>query len=204
MWNGPSFLYRERTPETRAIVDIILAQSTSAQRTWAPIRKIEDIRRAEQSLTNRAENPADEIFIDDKTLPVQVVTTKKKNLQFFDNFEAFAKFHDFEDFPVKETFSGGGVTYVVVKSDAIKNNISDALRDIETPKVEIVEQNGVKRPKNNSLCGKAWAVYDQTLTGMTFNDAFKLLEDGGMNKSTIRTQFAHWKKFNAISVAITK
>ncbi len=189
----PAFLVRTRTDETRAIANAVLAQNNSGTRTWAPIRKIEDIRRAETA-------PAATIYVANKTWPIQVVTTKKQNLQFFENFAAFEKFHDFEDFPVKETFSGCEMTYIVVKSETIKNNISDALKDIETPKPDIIEQNGVKRPKPNSLTGRAWAVYDQTLKSeMTIPDGMKLLQDGGMNMSTVRTQYAHWRKFNGIS-----
>jgi hypothetical protein len=65
------------------------------------------------------------------------------------------------------------------------------------------EQNGVRRPKPETTCGKCWAVYDR-LAGerggvAAIGDAKPELEAMGINDATIRTQYAHWRKFNGIT-----
>lgn len=189
----PEFLYRPRTDETRATADAILAQR-GAGRVWAPIKKMEDIRREQLKL----EKPR--IWVADHSLPVQVVTTKRQNLQFYDDFATFEKYHDHEDFPIKQVVDSEGMTFIVVKSEAALNGLSDALKDIPREKVEVVEQNGVKRPKPGSITGIAWASFDHMKSeGRDFASVLPVLKEGGMNPSTIRTQYAHWRKFNAIS-----
>lgn len=197
----PSFLARPRTDETRAIADAILAQR-GAGRIWAPIRKIEELERIKANL----EKPR--IWVADPTLPVQVVTTKKQNLQFYEDYAAFEKFHDREDFPIKQVVDAEGMTYIVVKSEAALNGLSDALKDLPREKAEVITQNDVKRPKAGSITGIAWATFDGIWKGcegnkeafaLAFKSQFEKLKAHGMNPSTIRTQFAHWRKFNGIS-----
>lgn len=160
-------------------------------RQWAPMRKIEDIRRQEE---------APQIWVDNKNDPVQVVSTKRENLQRYDNFEDFMKYHDFDDYPFKVAKCAAGVSYIVVKAAAVLNTLSDSLKDMEVIKAEVIEQNGVKRPKSNSITGIAWASFDHMhKDGTEFKFVFEKLKENGMNPSTIRTQFAHWRKFNNIS-----
>jgi hypothetical protein len=162
------------------------------QRVWAPMRKIEDILRSKQVDL--------QIWVDEPLNPVQVVTTKKENLQRYENFNDFMKCHDFEDYPFVKSVTAAGTNYIVVKANTALNGLSDELKDMEKVKVETVEQNGVKRPKPNSVTGIAWASFDHMQKdGTDFKVVFEKLKENGMNPSTIRTQFAHWRKFNGIS-----
>lgn len=162
------------------------------QRIWAPMRKIEDIVRKKQVDL--------QIWVDEPNQMVQVVTTKKEYLQRFDNFAEFMKFHDFEDFPFVRSLNAGGMTYIEVKAPNALTGLSDELKDLDRPKVETVEQNGVKRPKANSVTGIAWAMFDtMDVVANDYPVVFEKLKTNGMNPSTIRTQFAHWRKFNGIS-----
>jgi len=186
----PSFLDRRKYDENGKIIRSSLPDFvTPTDRVWAPIRGIDEYKRSEKIAMIWADNP---------DFPVQVVTTHRKNLMMFENFPSFKKFFDFDEYPVKRVVTAGDVTYVIVKeSNTI--NLDDSIRSIETPKVEVTDQNGIKRPKPNSICGKAWALYDQSLNGgPSIEESFKVLAAGGMNGSTIRTQFSHWKKFNGL------
>lgn len=159
-------------------------------REWAPIKSAAELRRKQELSI---------IYADYPLQPVQVVTSEKKNLRFYANFEQFKEYHDVDDYPVKRVLTADGVTYVVVK---VSNTalLGDEIKDI--PKVYHTEilKNGVKRPKTDSLCGRAWALYDQTLAGtLTIKAAMDMLKNGGMNGSTVRTQYAHWRNFNGIT-----
>lgn len=63
------------------------------------------------------------------------------------------------------------------------------------------EQNGVRRPKADTICGKAWAVFDQLSqqsgAPATIGDSLK--NAGGIAEATVRTQYARWRKFHGIS-----
>ncbi len=180
-------------PELQQAMD---EMSGRAPRVWAPIRSVEEIAKRERVAAKKEERG---IFPSDPKLPVQVVTTNKENLQIYPDFETFEKFHDFDDFPFKQTFTAGDITYIVVKVLKILS-IDDSKLNVELNIAGGGEQNGVKRPKPNSLTGRAWAMYDQTLEGtMTIGQAQAVLADAGMNPSTIRTQYAHWRKFNGIA-----
>jgi cobalamin biosynthesis Mg chelatase CobN len=65
------------------------------------------------------------------------------------------------------------------------------------------EQNGVRRPKPETTCGKCWAEYDRLASERggvaAIGDAKPALEAQGINEATIRTQYAHWRKFNGIT-----
>jgi len=160
-----------------------------APRVWAPIRAASESRRR---------NILENFYAEKPELPVQVVTTDRKNLSTFDNFEAFKKFHDFDDYPVKKVMHGGDMTYVQVKVSRT-TELSDEIKEIPKVYHTLVKQNGIKRPKTDSLTGRAWALYDQTLSGTrTIAETMEMLKQGGMNPSTVRTQFAHWRTFNGI------
>lgn len=64
-------------------------------------------------------------------------------------------------------------------------------------------QNDVRRPKPDSTCGKCWEVYDRLSaergSPCAIADAKKVLDAQGINEATIRTQYAHWRKFNGVS-----
>lgn len=69
------------------------------------------------------------------------------------------------------------------------------------------EQNGIRRPGPDGLCGKVWALADQLShqLGQAVPIA-NLLEAGvaaGLNPSNIRTEYARWKKFHGLTGRIT-
>lgn len=69
------------------------------------------------------------------------------------------------------------------------------------------EQNGIRRPGPDGLCGQVWTLAD-TLSaslGQAVPIA-NLLEAGvaaGLNPSNIRTEYARWKKFHGLTGRIT-
>lgn len=69
------------------------------------------------------------------------------------------------------------------------------------------EQNGVRRPGPDGLCGQVWALADKLSTELKQAVPIaNLLEAGtaaGLNASNIRTEYARWKKFHGLSGRIT-
>lgn len=187
--DGDTQTFRVRTPKE--------LHNPNAPRIWAPMRSISEIRRKETS-------PAANLYCANRTWPVQIVTKGKfpQNLHLHDDWESFLKNHDFEDFPVDRTFSGSEVTYIVVKDESVKNSlVQGAMQGVPlNTRPDLMEQNGIKRPKSGSITAAAWASYDQMKVDNTdFKVVFDRLKESGMNPSTIRTQYSHWKKFNGIS-----
>lgn len=69
------------------------------------------------------------------------------------------------------------------------------------------EQNGIRRPGPEGLCGQVWGLADSLSQqlGQAVPIA-NLLEAGvaaGLNPSNIRTEYARWKKFHGLSGRIT-
>lgn len=67
------------------------------------------------------------------------------------------------------------------------------------------EQNGVRRPGAEGKCGRVWALADSMSTAQgQMVPVADLLAAGsaeGIGSATVRTQYAHWKKFNGLSKA---
>ncbi len=65
------------------------------------------------------------------------------------------------------------------------------------------EQNGVTRPKPETLCGKAWATFDAISTKngapASIAEAKEHPSLAGMAEATIRTQYARWRKFYGVT-----
>lgn len=69
------------------------------------------------------------------------------------------------------------------------------------------EQNGIRRPGPEGMCGQVWGLADSLSQqlGQAVPIA-NLLEAGvaaGLNPSNIRTEYARWKKFHGLSGRIT-
>ena len=68
------------------------------------------------------------------------------------------------------------------------------------------EQNGVRRPRAEGVCGRVWGLCDDISTKlMTPAPVANVIEAGTAEKidmSTLRTQYARWKKFHGISGSI--
>lgn len=67
-----------------------------------------------------------------------------------------------------------------------------------TSKVERVEQNGVKRPKDGGLCAAVWAWLDANPTA-TIKDAKAAAPENGWNENNVACEFYAWRKFNGLS-----
>lgn len=67
-----------------------------------------------------------------------------------------------------------------------------------TPKVERVEQNGVKRPRDGGLCAAVWAWLDAH-PDATIKDAKAAAPGNGWNENNVACEFYAWRKFNGIS-----
>lgn len=68
------------------------------------------------------------------------------------------------------------------------------------PKVERIEQNGVKRPKDGGLCAAVWAWLDANPTA-TIKDAKAAAPENGWNENNVACEFYAWRKFNGLSRA---
>lgn len=65
------------------------------------------------------------------------------------------------------------------------------------------EQNGVRRPKPDTLCGQAWAIFDEqsAATGepATIGASLEVARTKELNEANVRTEYARWRKFNGVS-----
>lgn len=65
------------------------------------------------------------------------------------------------------------------------------------------EQNGVRRPKAEGACGKVWALADSLSATLgqpvPIANLSAAASAAGINDSTIRTQYALWRKFFGIT-----
>jgi hypothetical protein len=65
------------------------------------------------------------------------------------------------------------------------------------------KQNGVRRPYPGSLCEKVWQHADQLSQklgqAVPIGELLIVCKAEGFSVSTIRTQYAHWKKFHGLS-----
>ncbi|MDD2663715.1 MAG: hypothetical protein PHD19_08130 [Dechloromonas sp.] len=73
-------------------------------------------------------------------------------------------------------------------------------KKVAAPKVERVEQNGVKRPKDGGLCAAVWAWLDANPTA-TIKDAKAAAPENGWNENNVACEFYAWRKFNGLSRA---
>jgi hypothetical protein len=65
------------------------------------------------------------------------------------------------------------------------------------------EQNGVRRPKPEGLCGQAWAIFDdvskQNGAPASIGEAMEIAKSRGLNEANVRAEYARWRKFYGIS-----
>ena len=69
------------------------------------------------------------------------------------------------------------------------------------------EQNGIRRPGPDGLCGRVWGLADELSASLGQPVPIaNLLEAGeaqGLNPRNIRTEYARWKKFHGLTGRIT-
>jgi hypothetical protein len=65
------------------------------------------------------------------------------------------------------------------------------------------EQNGIRRPKPDGLCGKAWAIFDdiskQNGAPASIGESMEVARSQGLNEANVRAEYARWRKFFGIS-----
>jgi hypothetical protein len=65
------------------------------------------------------------------------------------------------------------------------------------------ESNGVRRPKPETLCGKAWAIFDaiSAKKGAPASIAEALVEAKaqGLNEGNVKAEYARWRKFFGVT-----
>lgn len=65
------------------------------------------------------------------------------------------------------------------------------------------EKNGIRRPKPDTLCGKAWAIFDNVShkngAPASIAESMELAKAGGLNEANVRAEYARWRKFHGIT-----
>lgn len=65
------------------------------------------------------------------------------------------------------------------------------------------ESNGVRRPKPETLCGKAWGVFDEVSAKngapASIKESLELAKARGLNEGNVRVEYARWRKFFGIT-----
>lgn len=90
------------------------------------------------------------------------------------------------------------------KKDAEAKKLADAEELAKKKEAEkMPESNGVRRPKPDTLCGKAWAIFDEisASTGQPaqIKPALEVGKARGLNEGNVRVEYARWRKFFGIS-----
>lgn len=65
------------------------------------------------------------------------------------------------------------------------------------------EQNGIRRPKPDTLCGKAWGIFDSVSTKngspASIAESMELAKAQGLNEANVRAEYARWRKFYGVT-----
>lgn len=65
------------------------------------------------------------------------------------------------------------------------------------------EANGVRRPKPETLCGQAWAVFDEVSqkngAPASIKESLEIAKARGLNEGNVRVEYARWRKFFGIT-----
>lgn len=65
------------------------------------------------------------------------------------------------------------------------------------------ESNGVRRPKPETLCGKAWQIFDDISakngSPASISESLEAAKDQGLNEGNVRAEYARWRKFFGVS-----
>lgn len=73
----------------------------------------------------------------------------------------------------------------------------------KAPVEKMPEQNGVRRPKPNTACGKVWELCDKLSAKLgsptPVAPVFEKLVAEGMNGNNVKAEYARWRKFHGIT-----
>lgn len=68
---------------------------------------------------------------------------------------------------------------------------------------QMPEQNGVRRPKPDTLCGRAWAVFNAESQKLgqpvSISASLAVTNPMGLNEGNVKAEYARWRKFFAIT-----
>lgn len=60
-------------------------------------------------------------------------------------------------------------------------------------------QNGIRRPKPETLCGQAWAIFDEVSAAKgspaAIGECLPIAIERGLNPTNVRVEYARWRKF---------
>ena len=60
-------------------------------------------------------------------------------------------------------------------------------------------QNGIRRPKPETLCGQAWAIFDEVSQSKgspaSIGECLPIAIERGLNPTNVRVEYARWRKF---------
>ena len=91
------------------------------------------------------------------------------------------------------------------KAAAEKEAKEKAKAEAEAAKAaaKMPEQNGVRRPKPETLCGKAWAIFDSISakngSPASIKESLEVARAQNLNEGNVKAEYARWRKFYAIS-----
>lgn len=90
------------------------------------------------------------------------------------------------------------------KKDAEAKKLADAAELAKKKEAEkMPEANGVRRPKPETLCGQAWAIFDEisanTGAPAQIKAALEVAKTRNLNEGNVRVEYARWRKFFGIS-----
>lgn len=78
-----------------------------------------------------------------------------------------------------------------------------AAKEAEKANSKMPEQNGVRRPKPDTLCGKAWTIFDNISAKngapASIKESLDAARADGLNEGNVKAEYARWRKFYAIS-----
>ena len=105
-------------------------------------------------------------------------------------------------------------TAVTKEEAAIERNAEreakKAAKQAEREANRMPEQNGIRRPKPDTLCGRAWQIADDLSAKFgqptPIKDLLEAAEAEGLNAGNVKAEYARWRKFYGITgrVALPK
>ena len=64
-------------------------------------------------------------------------------------------------------------------------------------------QNGIRRPKPETLCGQAWAIFDEVSQSKgspaAIGECLPIAQERGLNPTNVRVEYARWRKFFGVT-----
>lgn len=93
------------------------------------------------------------------------------------------------------------------KKEADKKAAAEAKAAAKPAKVQMPEQNGIRRPKPDGLCGQAWATMDRLSSQLgqpvPISTLLEATNRAGLSEGNVRAEYARWRKFNGVTGRVT-